>query len=48
MFCDVSFYMLYFKFQVIDSALIFGIIDDLVKSFQEKDIQIILLLLKSE
>lgn len=36
-----------YTFKVIDSALIFGIIDDLVKSFQEKDIQIILLLLKN-
>nr|XP_019923822.2 nucleolar MIF4G domain-containing protein 1 [Crassostrea gigas] len=36
-----------YTFKVIDSTLIFGIIDDLVKSFQEKDIQIILLLLKN-
>nr|XP_022293995.1 nucleolar MIF4G domain-containing protein 1-like isoform X1 [Crassostrea virginica] len=36
-----------YSFKVIDSALIFGIIEDLVKSFQEKDIQMILLLLKN-
>ncbi|XP_061195672.1 nucleolar MIF4G domain-containing protein 1-like [Saccostrea echinata] len=36
-----------YTFKVVDSVLIFGIIEDLVKSFQEKDIQIILMLLKN-
>lgn len=43
----VMLFAFLYTFKVIDSTLIFGIIDDLVKSFQEKDIQIILLLLKN-
>ncbi|XP_056015685.1 nucleolar MIF4G domain-containing protein 1-like [Ostrea edulis] len=43
----VMLFAFLYTFKVVDSVLIFGIMEDLVKSFQEKDIQILLLLLKN-